>query len=391
MIHAFSDFSQLPGQPWPSSQIAPSISSACISSSTPPRSRAGERSTPSTLSRAASRLLWRLSRGAVQAVRFFIRPLVLVFASRFGLRQTLITGTILTAAQYPILAEIGGIGPVLYALIVVTAVSDVFYWSSYHATFATLGDDEHRGSQLSAQIAGMALVGIVSPILSGWLLTTFVPRVAFNFSSQIVLFSVIPMLWTPNTPIQRHIEGGFRAALGDTLLLQSMDGFVAAGTVFIWQIALFLTLGGSYVNYGGNEAVHRLEQQRVAERGADTALNVALNGRVGRPQHRDDREEDDQAAEVERDARAEGGEQPAALDRADDADQRHAGDLGAALRAAMLVIAELGEGRVIARPVEDVGLRGDEDQRVEHRSDAADFCEDRVLHGCQYRSGEQLL
>src|SRR3569833_1895717 len=258
MIHAFSDFSQLPGQPWPSSQIAPSISSACISSSTPPRSRAGERSTPSTLSRAASRLLWRLSRGAVQAVRFFIRPLVLVFASRFGLRQTLITGTILTAAQYPILAEIGGIGPVLYALIVVTAVSDVFYWSCFHATFAKLGDDEHRGSQISAQIAGMALVGIVSPILSGWLLATFGPRVAFNISGLIVLISVIPMLWTPNTPNQRHIEGGFRAALGDTLLLQSMDGFVAAGTVFIWQIALFLTLGGSYVNYGGALAVAAL-------------------------------------------------------------------------------------------------------------------------------------
>jgi len=147
---------------------------------------------------------------------------------------------------------------VLYALIVVTAVSDVFYWSSYHATFARLGDDEHRGSQISAQIAGMALVGIASPILSGWLLTAFGPRIAFNFSGLIVLLSVIPMLWTPNTPIQRHIEGGFRAALGDTLLLQSMDGFVAAGTVFIWQIALFLTLGGSYVNYGGALAVAAL-------------------------------------------------------------------------------------------------------------------------------------
>ena len=79
--------------------------------------------------------------GAVQAVRFIIRPLVLVFASRCGLRQTLIAGTVLTAVQYPILAEIGGIGPVLYALIVVTALSDVFYWSSYHATFARLGDD----------------------------------------------------------------------------------------------------------------------------------------------------------------------------------------------------------------------------------------------------------
>jgi len=196
--------------------------------------------------------------GSVQAVRFVIRPLVLVFAARFGLRQTLMAGTILTAVQYPILAEIGGIGPVLYALIVVTAVSDVFYWSSYHATFARLGDDEHRGSQVSAQNAGMALVGIVSPILSGWLLATLGPRIAFNFSGLIVLLSVIPMFWTPNTPIERNIDGGFRAAVGDTLLLLSMDGFTAVGTVFIWQIALFLTLGGSYVNYGGALAVSAL-------------------------------------------------------------------------------------------------------------------------------------
>lgn len=196
--------------------------------------------------------------GAVQAVRFVIRPLVLVFASRFGLRQTLIAGTVLTAVQYPFLAEISGLGPVLYALIVVTAVSDVFYWSSYHATFAKLGDDEHRGSQISAQIAGMALVGIVSPILSGWMLATFGPRITFNVNGLIVLLSVIPMLWTPNTPIQRHIDGGFRAAMGDTFLLMSADGFTAVGTVFIWQLALFFTLGGSYVNYGGALAVAAL-------------------------------------------------------------------------------------------------------------------------------------
>ena len=199
-----------------------------------------------------------LALGAVQVVRFVIRPLVLIFAARFGLRETLIAGTVLTAAQYPFLAEIGGIGPVLYALIVVTAVSSVFYWSSYHATFARLGDDEHRGAQVSAQNAGGALVGIVSPLLSGWLLATFGPRIAFDFSAAIVLFSVIPILWTPNTPIARHIEGGYRAALGDSLFLCAMNGFAEVGTSFIWQIALFLTLGGAYVNYGGAMAVSAL-------------------------------------------------------------------------------------------------------------------------------------
>lgn len=196
--------------------------------------------------------------GSVQAVRFVIRPLVILFAARFGLRQTLVAGTVLSAAQYPILAEVGGVGPVLYALIVVTAISSVFYWSSYHATFARFGDDEHRGAQVSAQNAGMALVGIVNPLLSGWLLATYGPRVAFNLSGLIVLLSLVPLLWMPNTPIQRRIDGGFRAALDDTLVLMSTNGFIATATDFLWPIALFLTLGGSYVNYGGTLAVAAL-------------------------------------------------------------------------------------------------------------------------------------
>ena len=61
--------------------------------------------------------------GSAQAIRFFIRPLVIVFAARFGLRQTLITGTLLMACQYPLLTEVSGLGAALYALIAVTAVS----------------------------------------------------------------------------------------------------------------------------------------------------------------------------------------------------------------------------------------------------------------------------
>ncbi len=196
-----------------------------------------------------------LALGAVQAIRFCIRPAVIVFAARFGLRQTLITGTLLTACQYPILAEVGGLGVALYALIGVTAVSDVLYWTSYHTTFARLGDDDHRGSQISVQQAAMAIVGIFSPLLSGWLLVTFGPRVAFDMSGLIVALSTIPMLWTPNLPVARHIPGAYRDAWQVTLALQGADGFMAAGIVFVWQIALFLSLGSSYLNYGGALAI----------------------------------------------------------------------------------------------------------------------------------------
>src|SRR5580704_1741449 len=71
--------------------------------------------------------------------RFAIRPVVLVFAKRWGLKPTLMLGTVLISFQYPMLAEVHGMGTTLVVLIVVSAIADTFYWSSYHAYFASLG------------------------------------------------------------------------------------------------------------------------------------------------------------------------------------------------------------------------------------------------------------
>ena len=82
---------------------------------------------------------------AMTAGRFVLRPLVLIVARRFGLRATLIVGTVAEAAIFPILPFVHGPGPLLLALIAVSALGSVFYWTSLHAMFASLGDAEHRG------------------------------------------------------------------------------------------------------------------------------------------------------------------------------------------------------------------------------------------------------
>src|SRR6266536_2600622 len=115
--------------------------------------------------------------------RFLIRPVVIGMAARWGLRGMVVGGTLLSALQYPFLAEIHGVGLVLAALIAVSAVGDTFYWTTYHAYFAALGDDEFRGHQIGVReaiSAISAIAGIASPLLAGWLLVAFGPRVAFG-------------------------------------------------------------------------------------------------------------------------------------------------------------------------------------------------------------------
>jgi MFS family permease len=198
-----------------------------------------------------------LAIAAILIGRFVIRPAVVPLCVRFGIRRVLIAGTVMTALQYPILAEVDGVGWALLALIVAGAIADTVYWSTYHAYFAALGDDDHRGHQLGAREAMAALAGIASPLLTGWLLVSYGPRVAFGASAVIVALSAAPLFLTPDIAVQRNAPGAVRAALPGLLLFMA-DGLVASGFHFVWQLALFVSLDKNLMAYGGALAIAAL-------------------------------------------------------------------------------------------------------------------------------------
>ena len=169
----------------------------------------------------------------------------------------LIAGTLLSALQYPVMAEVHGTGIVLLALIAVAAVGDMLYWTAYHAYFAALGDNEFRGHQIGAREAIAAVVGVISPVFAGWMLVAFGPRAAFGLTSIITALAALPLLGTPRVCVARRVPGVFKAALPGTLVFMA-DGWLAVGFLFAWQLALFLSLAGSFLAYGGALAVSAL-------------------------------------------------------------------------------------------------------------------------------------
>jgi hypothetical protein len=189
----------------------------------------------------------------ILAGRFLIRPVVLVFARRWGLRPLVALGTLVSALQFPLLAEVHGVGPMLLAACLVASVGETFYWTSYHAYFASLGDAEHRGHQIGAREALASLAAIVGPLVGGWALATLDPRIAFGAVSIVQILSAVPFLGTRNVTVARTVPGAYRAAWRGVLLFAA-DGWAAAGHVFVWPIALFLSLGESFAAFGGAQA-----------------------------------------------------------------------------------------------------------------------------------------
>jgi hypothetical protein len=150
-----------------------------------------------------------------------------------------------------------GVGPALFVLCAVSSVGDTFYWTTYHAYFATLGDAEHRGHQIGAREAIAAVVGIVGPLATGWALTTLGPRAAFDATAVVLALGALPIVWTPNVKVAWTAPGALKASLPGTLLFAA-DGWIACGYAFVWQIALFLSLGQSFSAYGGAMALSAL-------------------------------------------------------------------------------------------------------------------------------------
>src|SRR6185436_3163873 len=159
--------------------------------------------------------------------RFLLRPLVLAAGKRFGLKAVVIFGTIVTGLQYPFLPYVHGFDLMLAGFILLASIGDTFYWTSYHAYFATLGDAERRGHQISAREAIVAIVGIAAPIIGGWALTTLGPFVAFNTTAGVQILAAFPLLTAPNIAVKMSAPGSFRAAWRGVLLFAA-DGWIAA-------------------------------------------------------------------------------------------------------------------------------------------------------------------
>lgn len=188
--------------------------------------------------------------GQMFGSRIVFRGGVLPLAKRVGLRNALVFGILLEAITYPILSQVTGVGLLLFIHITTVAISSSFYWTSYHAYVSLIGDSEHRGKQSSAmEFIGM-IMGIAAPIMTGTLLTYFSSLVAFGMVGVIMACSAIPLLYTPNIMISADA-----AVPAETRQLawriMFADGLRAGSFHFTWLIALFITLGSSFVAFGG--------------------------------------------------------------------------------------------------------------------------------------------
>lgn len=192
-----------------------------------------------------------LATAGVLALRFVLRPLVLVVAPHLGLRYALIIGTLLAAVQYPMVGLVHGTGSMLVAFCAVGALAGVFYWPCYHTFFAALGDAEYRGGQVGVRQVLMGVAAVLGPVAGGLLLTTYGPWPAFSAATAIQMLAAVPLFSVPEPPVARQSPRGAYASSWRGVRLFAADGWMLGAATLAWDITMFRALQSHFGQFGG--------------------------------------------------------------------------------------------------------------------------------------------
>lgn len=137
----------------------------------------------------------------------------------------------------------------------------ILYWVPYIVDFAKFTDRRNRGRELSVLGITRDILGIVVPVIAGYVLSRYDFTVLFAASIVLYLLSAIPYIVIPKTQEQYRWGYGetwrhfFDRSRRRTILAFVADGAESLVALEVWPIFIFLVLSGDYLKVGAISTV----------------------------------------------------------------------------------------------------------------------------------------
>lgn len=180
------------------------------------------------------------------------------FLNSFGFRRALQTSTFLGGLYYLELYFLNENTAfyIVPLLILTISLWRMLYWLPYHVDFAKFSDSKNRGKELGAIESTLSVIGIVAPIVAGFIISKFGYNVLFIMGVVIYISSLIPFLTIPRTK-EKFSWGYFETwkkffdkEHRNEVLAFIADGAESAVGLVIWPIFIFQILNGDFLKIG---------------------------------------------------------------------------------------------------------------------------------------------
>lgn len=137
----------------------------------------------------------------------------------------------------------------------------VFHWVPYHVDFALFTKKGERGRMVSLSLATIAFLGVIGPILAGFIIANAGYNALFAVTVVLLLAATISYAFVPKPKV--HFEWSFSTTVKKLLskkyrgvtLGEFANGTETSFTVIVWPIFLYEILNGDVFEIGAVSTV----------------------------------------------------------------------------------------------------------------------------------------
>lgn len=200
--------------------------------------------------------------GGYYALLSFLYALLLVpgmkVTNHLGFSRTLVLGGVCSVLLYGIMYFMTpeNLWLLLIPLTVAIVAFRIFHWVPYHVDFTLFTKKGERGRQVSLSFATIAFMGVVGPILAGFIVANAGYDALFLVAVALLLAATVSYASVPET--NAHFDWSFRETLSHifskrlqgVVVGEFANGAEVAVTLVVWPIFLYEILDGDVFSIG---------------------------------------------------------------------------------------------------------------------------------------------
>lgn len=177
-------------------------------------------------------------------------PLGGMFGARFGVERSISLSLPIFVLYFLALAGIHSYSILVYLAAVLLTAHKIFYWPAFHTDFASFADKHNRGTELSWMSLLQYGVGVLGPLVGGFVATYFGFPILFTVAAVLVVCSAAPMLRTTDGISARGAKytdpwNIIRSSAHRHMVISMIGWGENLIDLVFWPIFLFIVIGST--------------------------------------------------------------------------------------------------------------------------------------------------
>jgi YQGE family putative transporter len=185
------------------------------------------------------------------------------FTNKIGFSRALAFSAILSVLQYGVMyfMTVENIWLLIAPLALTIIGFRLFHWVPYHVDFAEFTKGSSRGRDVSLMLATIAFMGVIGPILAGFIISNSGYNTLFLISVILMFVAAISYLFVPDTHEKftwsylETYKNLFSQKFKPLLFSEFAGGLESSVALIAWPIFLFVVLDGNILEVGALSTV----------------------------------------------------------------------------------------------------------------------------------------